>query len=413
MGSSAASRGRRRCKPCAAWIRRPPLFSSGMSVSGVFPAQGIGFPRGRVGTAGALFPPTGMVPIPQDRPPPESNRQATGPESAHARPRLRRINFLRSAAAGRRLLRRRPRYPGTGPAERVPAAYAAGRRRGVVGGSTGLETAHVLSTPGLEITVVEIAPHLLPRQLDREGAQVLRAKVESQGLKFLIGARTAAVTGESEATGIRLEDGRSVNGEWRIPFSAGVVPRRVARHGRRGKSALPRNPARGDPQAAGDGADQLRGSDRGGSRDDRAAVRRREGGDQQEGRRPRQCVKRRDPSERCFELHAPQGTDLIQEGCTTGERTAIGWFGGPKGVCRRETSRASPAICRAVSSPQDWPGSPRWFRPTRCGSSIMLFQVLDFRTPRCKLFRSRAQCTGKRRPSPYPRDRNSYYMHER
>jgi nitrite reductase (NADH) large subunit len=99
-------------------------------------------------------------------------------------------------------------------------------RRAVVvgGGLLGLETARALSTLPLEVTVVEIAPHLLPRQLDREGAQFLQARLESMGLRFITGVRTAAVTGESAATGIRLEDGRSVDGEL-ILFSAGVVPR--------------------------------------------------------------------------------------------------------------------------------------------------------------------------------------------
>jgi nitrite reductase (NADH) large subunit len=52
-------------------------------------------------------------------------------------------------------------------------AQAARSRRAVVvgGGLLGLETAHALCTPDRAVTVVEIAPHLLPRQLDREGAR--------------------------------------------------------------------------------------------------------------------------------------------------------------------------------------------------------------------------------------------------
>jgi nitrite reductase (NADH) large subunit len=72
--------------------------------------------------------------------------------------------------------------------------------------------------------VVEIAPNLLPRQLDRQGAQFLQKRLESMGLKFITGARTTAVTGESAATGIQLEDGRKVPGEL-ILFSAGIVSR--------------------------------------------------------------------------------------------------------------------------------------------------------------------------------------------
>jgi nitrite reductase (NADH) large subunit len=103
---------------------------------------------------------------------------------------------------------------------------AAHTRRAIVvgGGLLGLETAHALRALNLDVTVVEIMPHLLPRQLDREGALFLQARLESMGLKFITGARTMAVTGETAATGIRLEDGREVPGEL-ILFSAGIVPR--------------------------------------------------------------------------------------------------------------------------------------------------------------------------------------------
>jgi nitrite reductase (NADH) large subunit len=105
-------------------------------------------------------------------------------------------------------------------------AQAARSRRAVVvgGGLLGLETARALCRPGLDVTVVEIVPHLLPRQLDREGAGILQAHLEDLGMAILTGCRTAAVTGPSAAAGIRLEDGRTISGEL-VLFSAGVVPR--------------------------------------------------------------------------------------------------------------------------------------------------------------------------------------------
>jgi nitrite reductase (NADH) large subunit len=105
-------------------------------------------------------------------------------------------------------------------------AHACRSRRAVVvgGGLLGLETAHALSTLPLEVTVVEIAPYLLPRQLDREGAQFLQVRLESMGLEFITGAQTTAVLGESSAAGIRLADGRIIPGEL-ILFSAGTLPR--------------------------------------------------------------------------------------------------------------------------------------------------------------------------------------------
>lgn len=80
------------------------------------------------------------------------------------------------------------------------------------GGLLGLETARALCTAGLEVTVIEFAPYLLPRQLDAEGAQVLQVLLEGQGLLILTGAATEAILGNGHATGVRLKDGRVVDG---------------------------------------------------------------------------------------------------------------------------------------------------------------------------------------------------------
>jgi nitrite reductase (NADH) large subunit len=110
-------------------------------------------------------------------------------------------------------------------ASAIRACALRSRRAVVVGGGLlGLETAHALRELNLDVTVVEIAPHLLPRQLDREGADFLQDRLEAMGMTFVTGARTAAVTGKESAAGVRLEDGRTIAGGL-ILFSAGVVPR--------------------------------------------------------------------------------------------------------------------------------------------------------------------------------------------
>ena len=92
------------------------------------------------------------------------------------------------------------------------------------GGLLGLETARALRTAGLETTVIEFAPYLLPRQLDAEGAQVLQALLEAQGLHILTGAATEAILGHERATGVRLKDGRVVDGEL-VLVSTGIRSR--------------------------------------------------------------------------------------------------------------------------------------------------------------------------------------------
>ncbi len=100
------------------------------------------------------------------------------------------------------------------------------------GGLLGLETARALRTAGLETTVIEFAPYLLPRQLDAEGAQVLQALLEAQDLHILTGAATEAILGHERATGVRLKarpeysrrDGRVVGGEL-VLVSTGIRSR--------------------------------------------------------------------------------------------------------------------------------------------------------------------------------------------
>ena len=102
-----------------------------------------------------------------------------------------------------------------------------GGTEGVVvigGGLLGLETARALRTTGLEVTVIEFAPYLLPRQLDAEGAQVLQSLLEAQGLRILTGAATEAIVGDEHATGVRLGDGRVVDGEL-VLISTGIRSR--------------------------------------------------------------------------------------------------------------------------------------------------------------------------------------------
>jgi len=89
------------------------------------------------------------------------------------------------------------------------------------GGLLGLETARALRTAGLEVTVVEFFPYLLPRQLDKEGAAVLQALLEAQGLQVVTGATTEAVLGTPCADCIKLQDGEKITGDL-ILFSTGI-----------------------------------------------------------------------------------------------------------------------------------------------------------------------------------------------
>jgi nitrite reductase (NADH) large subunit len=92
------------------------------------------------------------------------------------------------------------------------------------GGLLGLETARALLSLGLDVSVLEFAPHLLPRQLDAEGGQVLQTRLEAMGLHFLTDVATETILGNEAVRSVRLKDGRVVDGEL-VLISTGIRPR--------------------------------------------------------------------------------------------------------------------------------------------------------------------------------------------
>ena len=93
------------------------------------------------------------------------------------------------------------------------------------GGLLGLESARALcqSHPDLRVTVLEYAEHLLMRQLDHEGAQVIQKWLEDLGTKVVIKAEGEEILGDSKVTGVKLKDGRVMDGDL-VLISAGTRP---------------------------------------------------------------------------------------------------------------------------------------------------------------------------------------------
>ncbi len=117
--------------------------------------------------------------------------------------------------------------------EDLDAIRAATGRTGVVvgGGLLGLEAANALLHLGLETHVVEMAPRLMPLQVDDAGGAVLRRHVEGLGVRVHCGARTEAVLVDDagRAAGLALADALPVVADL-VVFSAGIRPRdQVAR----------------------------------------------------------------------------------------------------------------------------------------------------------------------------------------
>jgi nitrite reductase (NADH) large subunit len=92
------------------------------------------------------------------------------------------------------------------------------------GGLLGLEVGNGLKKLGLEITVVEFFPRLLPRQLDSEGGHRLQNVLEDRGFSFRLDTETRAIEGNEEINGITLENGEFLKADM-VVISAGANPK--------------------------------------------------------------------------------------------------------------------------------------------------------------------------------------------
>ncbi|MBL8792584.1 MAG: FAD-dependent oxidoreductase [Planctomycetia bacterium] len=92
------------------------------------------------------------------------------------------------------------------------------------GGLLGLEAARGLLSHGLDVTVVEVAPHLMPQQLDTAGGEVLQRKLEALGLRFRLRTQTAEILGDASGIrGVRFQDGSELDADL-VVISCGIRP---------------------------------------------------------------------------------------------------------------------------------------------------------------------------------------------
>lgn len=79
------------------------------------------------------------------------------------------------------------------------------------GGPIGLEFAQILSRLGAQVTVVEMAPEVLPRE-DPEAAAIVRTALEHEGVRFTLSAHVMKVQGRAPACTIWVEkDGQELS----------------------------------------------------------------------------------------------------------------------------------------------------------------------------------------------------------
>ena len=114
-----------------------------------------------------------------------------------------------------------------GDAETIRQYITQGTKHAVVigGGLLGLEAARHMRMANIEtLTIIEVFPRLLPKQLDDEGARILKKIIEDLGCNVILGAQVAEFCGEKRVSSLRLKDGRELPAET-VLISAGIKPR--------------------------------------------------------------------------------------------------------------------------------------------------------------------------------------------
>lgn len=108
--------------------------------------------------------------------------------------------------------------------EAMLAAAGHGGRAVVIGGGLlGIEAADGLGRRGMAVTLVHNGETLMNRQLDAEAATLLREELERRGIAFRLGARTAAIVGDTHVSGVVLDDGTCLEADL-VVAAIGVIP---------------------------------------------------------------------------------------------------------------------------------------------------------------------------------------------
>lgn len=89
---------------------------------------------------------------------------------------------------------------------KIDQAIKSGARNAAVigGGLIGLETAVALKERGLDTTVVELIPQILPVMLDKEMAKIVHEMLEQKGLKIIVGKGVDEILGGEKATAVSV-----------------------------------------------------------------------------------------------------------------------------------------------------------------------------------------------------------------
>ncbi|MGB9959474.1 MAG: FAD-dependent oxidoreductase [Candidatus Bathyarchaeales archaeon] len=98
--------------------------------------------------------------------------------------------------------------------EKIDQAIKNGAKTAVVMGAglIGLETAIALQERGLQVTVVEMLPQVLPAMLDADMAKIVQEMLQQKGINILVGKAVEEFLGTEKVTGI-VAGGEQINAD--------------------------------------------------------------------------------------------------------------------------------------------------------------------------------------------------------
>lgn len=91
------------------------------------------------------------------------------------------------------------------------------------GGVQGLETAWSLLQVGKKVTIIEVAPRLMARQLDDRSSSILKSKIEEMGVDVYLSTSIERFLGEEEVAEVVINGGQSICCD-SVLYSIGIQP---------------------------------------------------------------------------------------------------------------------------------------------------------------------------------------------
>jgi NAD(P)H-nitrite reductase large subunit len=109
-------------------------------------------------------------------------------------------------------------------AQRISSALKEVQKAVVIGGGLiGLKAAEALRKRMIEVTVVELADHILSLTMDKIASSILEKALKKEGVHLITSNTVEAILGKGQVESVRLADGKSIKTQL-VVVAIGVIP---------------------------------------------------------------------------------------------------------------------------------------------------------------------------------------------